>query len=145
MSPVVLEYCLVFKADGAPFEPVKKERSFRTTLLFISSAETLGVLQQIDRNVQSWRLQECVKKCNDYVNAHGGFTLGGTVSRGLVHDISDPNARVLNESSTFHICYAMLTDPKIERKPEYRALKYTHEKTSSASPTGRGSGTGGNV
>jgi hypothetical protein len=136
VSPVVLEYSLVFKADGAPFEPVKKERSFRTTLLFISSAETLGVLQQIDRNVQSWRLRECVKKCNDYVNAHGGFTLGGTVSRGLVHDISDPNARVLNESSTFHICYAMPTDPKVEMKPEYRALKYTYEKTSTASPTG---------
>ena len=93
--------------------------------------------------MQNRRLRECVKRCNDYVNDNGGFSLGGTISRGLVHDISDPNAKVLNESSTFHICYAMPTDPKIEMKPEYRALKYTYERTPSGPPTGRGSATNG--
>ena len=72
------------------------------------------------------KLRQAVKKCCDYINKHGGFTINGTVTLGKVFDSSDNNVKVAAGHCTFHISYVMPSLLKIVADVSYTHLKYKY-------------------
>lgn len=128
-SPVVLEGTII--SDDSKNEEnkrfsVKNDRSYRTTCMFITRPDSIGILQKLDRLKLTTDLRASVKKCYEYINGHGGFTLCGTITRGEVQDASDENVMVASEKITYHVCYSQPTQLKLLHDIGYRKLKFIY-------------------
>jgi hypothetical protein len=103
------------------------ERSLRTTELFMKDGDKLGPLQRADRLALARDIRKSVKKCVDYINANGGFTIVGTAMVGVRIDENEAagtRRTVMSEHPTFHAAYVMPTDSKLPDREDYKKLKY---------------------
>ena len=62
--------------------------------------DSLGLLQQTDRLIENKKVRKCVNLCTNYINKHGGFTIAGVLTRGLVQDETDATNKVIANDST---------------------------------------------
>jgi len=126
MSPVVLEYTIKFKAPALFTDPLISERSYRTSRLFLKDISSLGLMQPEERYDEMKTIMACMEKCSDYINSNDGYTVCGTLSKGLVGDMSDETVKIASEKSTCHITYLMPTNIDIISNKEYENLMYNY-------------------
>lgn len=122
LSPVVLE-CTV--SNGTMFK-VPFCCSYRTTRMFVVNPESIGILQREERVCQVRKIRTAVKACAEYVNANGGWTICGTITRGEAQDVSDPHKKVASERVTFHLATIIPTNQAILKEQNYARLKYRY-------------------
>jgi hypothetical protein len=126
LSSIVLEYSLKVQLPGLGEGSINFEHYLRTTNLFVVSPQSLGILNADERFGEVKKLRKAVKKCCDYINKHGGFTINGTVTLGKVFDSSDNNVKVAAKHCTFHISYVMPSSLKMVADVSYTCLKYKY-------------------
>ena len=76
-----------------------------------------------DPNLQS---ELATKRCVYYINANGGFTVAGSLTRGVANDSSNARDKIASENATAHLQYLMPSDLSILEKTEYENLKFRH-------------------
>jgi hypothetical protein len=124
VSPIVLEYSVTFN-DNDKVISLSYLRSFRTTCLFIKNANTVGLnMKGGNRIVKLKEMRVAVADCCEHINEHGGFTIAGTVSKGMRKDLSDPSVLVLSDDSTYNLCFLMPTNMELLVDEEYQAKQY---------------------
>jgi hypothetical protein len=124
VSPIVLEYSVAFN-DNDKMISLSYLRSFRTTCLFIKNANTVGLnMKGGNRIVKLKEMRGAVADCCEHINEHGGFTIAGTVSKGMRKDLSDPSVLVLSDDSTYNLCFLMPTNMELLVDEEYQAKQY---------------------
>jgi hypothetical protein len=124
VSPIVLEYSADF-AYGDKAISLNYLRSFRTTCLFIKNANTVGLnMKGGNRIVKLKQMRTAVGNCCDYINEHGGFTIAGTVSKGMRKDLSDPSVKVLSDDSSYNVCFLMPTDMRLLDMDDFQTKQY---------------------
>jgi hypothetical protein len=138
-SPVVLEGNILSEnndeGDDETFN-IKKDRSCRTTCMFITQPDAMGIWQQSDRlSLTNTGLRASIKECCKHVNKNHGFTLCGTVARGEVQDASDEQAKVASDKIAHHICYSQPAKYALLKDAECVKLKFIHSSTLPATST----------
>ena len=126
VSPIVLEYSVDFIYKDKPIS-LSYLRSFRTTCLFIKNANTLGLnMKGGNRIVKLKEMRVAVALACEYINEHGGFTIAGTVSKGMRKDLSDPSSLVLSDESTYNLCFLMPSNMELMNQEEFQTQQYHH-------------------
>ena len=124
VSPIVLEYSADFVEKDKVIS-LSYLRSFRTTSLFIKNANTVGLnMKGGNRIVKLKEIRAAVATCCEHINEHGGFTIGGTVSKGMRKDLSDPSSLVLSDESTYNLCFLMPTKMELLTEEEFVTKQY---------------------
>jgi hypothetical protein len=122
LSPVVLEVTIICDEFTA-----RKDRSYRTTRMFVRLPDSIGILQQAERLAHTTNIRKSVKKCYDFINSHGGFTVCESITRGEIQDSSETQAaKVASERVTYHVCYSQPTQLHILDTNEYKRLKFVY-------------------
>ena len=128
LSPVVLEYTVNFPRGIHDLRSVAKERSLRSTYLFLKNPTTLGRLDSAAFDAEHRKITKSVVKCVDHINSVGGFTVVGTIALGRVQDSSGaPQSHSTATLPTLHVTYLYPTDNSVADDKEYCNLKYKYE------------------
>ena len=126
VSPIVLEYSADFVNKEKAIS-LSYLRSFRMTSLFIKNANTVGLnMKGANRIVKLKEMRAAVRNCWEYINEHGGFTIAGTVSKGMRKDLSDPTVYVLSDESTYNICFLMPTNMGLLDTDDFQTKQCHH-------------------
>jgi len=129
LSPVVLEGTIISDDTSSGSDKmftVIRDRSFKTTLMFIESPDSLGISQHTDRLISTKGIRKSVEKCYKYINTNGGFTVCGSITRGEIQDASEAMAKIASEQTNYHICYSQPTQLSVLKDPEYKKLKFNY-------------------
>jgi hypothetical protein len=122
LSRVVLEGTIICDEFTA-----RKDRSYRTTRMFVRLPDSMGILQQAERLAHTTNIRKSIKKCYDFINSHGGFTVCGSITRGEMQDSSETQtAKVASERVSDHVCYSQPTQLRIILTNEYKRLKFVY-------------------
>jgi hypothetical protein len=124
--PVVLEYSVymdVLELTEMDYT-IKKERSLRTTKLFVNGLANVGAVNFSTMTKETRKLKSSINNCVDYIIQHGGFTIMGTIALGRTRDPNNPGVLVDSDVPTYRVCYLFPTNQKIIDKQEYQCLMY---------------------
>lgn len=125
-SSIVIECDMTWTGGTAPTHIVKN-RSYRTTQLFLDNPEFYETMSEQQRAVFNHTFVDAVLTAADYINQHGGFTIMGTCSRGEIHDASNKSETIAAVNLTWAVCYFQPTDLSILENEDYVALKFHYE------------------
>jgi hypothetical protein len=126
VSPIVLEYSADFTSKDKTIS-LSYLRSFRTTCLFIKNANTVGLnMKGANRIVQLKKLRAAIANCCEYINEHGGFTIAGTISKGMRKDLSDTNTLVLSDDCTYNVYFLMPTNMELLNDEDFETKRYVY-------------------
>jgi hypothetical protein len=126
VSPIVLEYSARFANEDKAIS-LNYLRSFRTTCLFIKNANTVGLnMKGGNRMVKLKETRAAIVACCEYINEHGGFTIAGTVSKGMRKDLSDTNVLVLSDIPTYNLCFLMPTNMGLLNHDTFQTIQYLY-------------------
>ena len=125
-KPVVLEFSVGDWEVATTHECEIKERSYRTTKLFVRHPDKLGSSKYfIAGGTELQRLRSSIRNTVNKINEDfGGFTIIGTMSRGSLRDISDQTEETPAPHPTTRLCYLMPTNLSCTTNPQLVALKY---------------------
>ena len=124
VSPIVLEHSADFTSKEKTIS-LSYLRSFRTTCLFIKNANTVGLnMKGGNRIVQLKKMRAAIANCCEYINEHGGFTVAGTVSKGMRKDLSDASTVVLSDDSTCNISFSMPANMELLNEEEFETKRH---------------------
>jgi hypothetical protein len=114
---------------------IKKERSLRTTKLFMNGLANVGAVNFSTMMKETRKFKSSINNCCiDYINQeHGGFlTIMGTIALGRTRrDPNNPGALVDSDvpPRTYRVCYLFPTNQKIIDEQEYQHMMYELVKT----------------
>jgi len=77
-----------------------------------------------NRIVKLKEMRVAVALACEYINKHGGFTIAGTVSKGMRKDLSDPSSLVLSDESTYNLCFLMPSNMELMNQKEFQTKQY---------------------
>ena len=123
MSPIVLEYTVNFRCPKALEDVIVRDRSCRTSRLFLKDIHMLGLMRPEDRCLAGNLIADCVHKCNDYIHRHEGYTVCRAVSKRVVSDLFDGRVIAIAEDK-HEIFYLMQTNMSILLGKDYKKLMY---------------------
>ena len=124
ISAVVLEMNVKLVESFIP--ELVHQRSMQTTMLFIKDPESIGSLQHAAKVAHCRPLRQAIKKCVQYINDNGGFTIMGMITRGESQDVSNNREKVASENATWELIYLMPHIIDLENRMAYQHLKYKY-------------------
>lgn len=129
IHPVVLEYSIYMKiVELADMNYViDRERSLRTTKLFISGLANIGAVDFSTMIEENNKLKVAINRCVEYINRNGGFTIMGTVSLGRTRDPNNAAVMIDSDVPTYHVCYLFPSNQDVICRSEYDAMMYSLE------------------
>jgi hypothetical protein len=111
---------------------LQRERSLRTTQLFMSLAEISSPLRQLEVYNEHAELKGSVKECCNYINNKGGFTIIGTISRTVQKkdndddddsdddDDDDDDDDNDQRTNSIHVAYLYPSNVSVPSNPMYK-------------------------
>jgi hypothetical protein len=130
LSSVVVETDVIsdLSKDQTKWFRIDSNRSFLMTTMFITSPESIGILQQQLRQGENNKVRKAVRECFEHINtgSRGGFTISGIITRGKTHDASDQTQVIFSENVTHHATYIQPTKLEVLKQEAFVELKYEY-------------------
>jgi hypothetical protein len=130
LSSVVLATDVIsdLSKDQTKWFRIDSNRSFLMTTMFITSPESIGILQQQLRQSENNKVRKAVRECFEHINTgdRGGFTISGIITRGETHDASDQTQLIFSETVTYHATYIQPTKLEVLEQEAFVKLKYEY-------------------
>lgn len=120
LSAVVLEVDINTNPPELMLD-VTEHRSLRTTQLFIKNIEMINTASREEHDDIRKPVIRAVRNCVNHINNRGGFTLIGTVSRGMSQDQSNNKGeKVESNKANTALCYVYPTNEHIINSDAYQ-------------------------